>query len=384
MKLRIAALGAKGIPHPGGIEIVMEEIGSRLVQRGHQFDIFVRKNYMLGKPFREYKGIGLPRSAGLHNKYLDALSHSISALFPIIPQHYDVIYINSVGLSTLAWFPRMVGKKVVVHTHGLDWKREKWGPLAKRLIRMSAWSSVYFPHVTFCVCQEDKRFLEKTFGKPCLYIPNGIPNIKYQQPDEIMKFGLVGGDYILFMARLVPEKGAHLLLQAWQEISREHKKGKKLVVAGDSNHRDEYYHRLHSFNRFENVVFPGFAVGKLKEELLSNALFFVQPSTIEGMPLSILEAMGYGRVILASDIQENQDVLGGFGYTFRSGNVNDLSKKIIQILQLDPHMLDQEGNKLKRFGLETYNWDKITDRVECILIDLFLDKSGKSGFEGYA
>jgi len=105
VKLKIAALGAKGIPHPGGIELVMEEIGSRLVQRGHQFDIFVRKNYMDDKPFAYYKGIGLPKSYGLHNKYLDALSHSISALLKIKKNDYNLIYFNSVGLSILSWLP---------------------------------------------------------------------------------------------------------------------------------------------------------------------------------------------------------------------------------------------------------------------------------------
>ena len=371
MKLRIAALGAKGIPHPGGIELVMEEIGSRLAQRGHQFDIFVRKHYMSDKPFGKYKEIGLPRSPGFHSKNLDALSHSISAFSQIIKRNYNVIYINSVGLSILAWMPLLFKKKVIVHTHGLDWKREKWGPLAKKLIRMSAWTSVNFPNISFCVCLEDKRFLETHYGKTCRYIPNGIPNVVYRQPEKIREWGLQGEDYLLFMARLVPEKGAHFLLQAWKNIPNDFKINKKLVVAGDSNHRDKYYHSLMDFKHLKNVIFTGFVTGSLKEELLSNALCFIQPSTIEGMPLSILEAMGYSRLILASDIQENLDVLSGHGWTFRSKDVGDLASKLIKILTLEKDIIENEGNIIHKFGIENYNWDKITDKVETHLINLF-------------
>ena len=376
MKLKIAALGAKGIPHPGGIELVMEEIGSRLVQRGHRFDIFVRDHYMAEKPFLKYKGVGLPRSRGFHHKNLDALTHSTMAFPRIFSEQYDVVYLNSVGLSTLAWLPRLFGKRVVVHTHGLDWKREKWGSVAKKLIRMSAWSSVALPHLTFCVCLEDKRFLEGMYKKKCHYIPNGIPHVRRRGVDRIKSLGLKRGDYFLFMARLVPEKGAHFLLEAWMDIPAEDKVGRKLVIAGGTNHEDTYYHRLMKYDRFDDVVFTGFATGALKEELLSNALCFVQPSTIEGMPLSLLEAMGYARMILASDIQENKDVLGGHGWNFKSGTPGDLSKKLLDICRLPHEVIKEEGQSAHEFGMKTYNWDRITDDVEERLNSLFSKKRG--------
>lgn len=371
MKLKIAALGAKGIPHPGGIELVMEEIGSRLVQRGHKFDIFVREHYMADKPFLMYKEIGLPRSFGFHSKYLDALSHSISAFPQIIKNKYNIIYINSMGLSILSWLPLLLGKKVVVHTHGLDWKREKWGFLAKKLIRVSAWTAANLTHYTFCVCLQDKRFLENHYGKSCHYIPNGIPNAIYRGPNKIKRWGLKGGDYLLFMARLVPEKGAHFLLQAWRNIPNEVKQNKKLVIAGDSNHRDKYYYDLMNFQNSQNIIFTGFVTGLLKEELLSNTLCFIQPSTIEGMSLSTLEAMGYGRMILTSDIQENLDMLSGHGWTFQSQDVDDLSSKLKKILTLESDKIKNEGKKIHKFGVENYNWERVTDRVEKHLINLF-------------
>ncbi|SHK67806.1 Glycosyltransferase involved in cell wall bisynthesis [Desulfatibacillum alkenivorans DSM 16219] len=372
MKLKIAALGAKGLPHPGGIEQVMEEIGSRLVKRGHSVDVFVRDHYMADKPFFSFKGMGLPRSPGIQNKYLDAITHSSSALLKILLSNYDIVYVNSVPLSVLAWLPRVFGKKVVVHTHGLDWKREKWAGFASKLIRLSAWSSVAFPHATFCVCLEDKRFLEKSYNRPCTYIPNGVPISNLSPPEIIVEWGLEPLSYILFMARLVQEKGCHFLLEAWKHVPESVKNGRKLVIAGDTNHVDDYYNSLSEYRSLKDVIFTGFVTGTKKEELLSNALCFAQPSTIEGMPLSLLEAMGYGRMILASDIQENQDLLQGRGMTFESRNIEDLEQKLIHILQCDNEELIKQGQELYRYGIDHFNWDRIVDDVESALLNLFL------------
>ena len=370
MKLKIAVLGAKGIPHPGGIELVMEEIGSRLVKKGHKFDIFVRKHYMRDKDFNSYKGMGLPLSKGIHSKNLDAITHSFSALIKILLSGYDIVYFNSIGLSTLSWIPRVFGIKSVVHTHGLDWKRGKWGAFAKKLLRFSAYTSVVFPNLTLCACLEDKRFLEQTYGKKCIYLPNGAPQRVVRTPKLIRQYGLEGRDYFLFMSRLVPEKGCHLLLKVWQELSSSQKKGMKLVIAGDSNHRDDYYYSLLEYKSLQDIVFTGFATGTLKEELLSNAYCFVQPSTVEGLPISILEALNYGLYVLASDIIENRDALQNCGVTFQSGNPDNLKRKIEEIVNMKPDILEKESIKAKEFVTREYDWDQIASNLEALLLDL--------------
>jgi glycosyltransferase involved in cell wall biosynthesis len=190
-------------------------------------------------------------------------------------------------------------------------------------------------------------------------------------PGEIKRLGLKEKNYFLFMARLVPEKGAHLLIQAWQQIPSEYRSGRKLVIAGDSNHKDKYYFDLMGYKKATDIIFTGFATGRLKAELLSNALCFVQPSTIEGMPLSILEAIGYKRMILASDIQENKDVLSGLGWLFKSGNIKDLSGKLIQIMGLNEDIVTEAARALNNYGTRTYNWDIITDTIEQYLMKLF-------------
>lgn len=370
MKLKIAVLGAKGIPHPGGIEVVMEEIGSRLVKKGHQVDIFVRSHYMKDKPFKSYKGIGLPLSTGIHSKNFDAITHSLTALIKILFGGYNIVYFNTIGLSTLSWIPRLFGIKSVVHTHGLDWKREKWGRFAKKLIRFSAYTAVKFPNLTLCVCLEDKRFLEGNYGKSCIYIPNGATQGIVRQPELIKQYRLKGRDYFLFMARLVPEKGCHFLLNAWQGLSTDEKKGMKLVIAGDSNHRDKYYYSLLEYKNQQDIIFTGFVTGALKEELLSNAYCFVQPSTIEGLPLSILEALSYGLYVIASNIQENIDTLYGYGLTFQSGNVDDLREKILKVINLPAEAINKERVKAQELAKREYDWDKITDKLEVHLLEL--------------
>lgn len=370
MKLKIAVLGAKGIPHPGGIENVMTEVGTRLVARGHEVDIFVRNYYMPDKEFSRYRGIGLPRSVGIHTKNLDAITHSITAVFKIITGGYNIVYFNSVGLSVLSWIPRLFGMKTVVHTHGLDWQREKWGWIAKKMIRLSAYSSVKFPDLTICVCMEDKRFLEEKYNIPCAYIPNGANHGTLRPPELIKKYGLSEKDYVLFMARLVPEKGCHLLLQAWQTMTDNEKKMKKLVIAGDSNHRDAYYFNLKKSDNLPDIIFTGFATGEIKEELMSNAFCFVQPSTLEGLPLSILEALSYGLYVIASDIIQNRDALGDCGITFHSGSPDNLAKTLKKVLMTPEEKIGAEGIKARQFAEKEYNWDGIADQIEGRLLTL--------------
>lgn len=369
-KLKIAVLGAKGIPHPGGIENVMEELCSRLATKGHTVDIFVREHYMKDKPRTEYRGIGLPMSGGIHTKNLDAITHSLTALAKILSRQYDIVYFNSIGLSTLSWVPRLFGMKTVVHTHGLDWKREKWGRIARLLLRFSAYTTAKCPNRTICVCLEDKRFLESRYNAECVYLPNGATGGQPVTPDLITQYGLTGNDYLLFMSRLVPEKGCHLLIDAWQQLPDDLKKGKKLVIAGDSNHRDEYYDGIMSYRGKDDIVFTGFATGRLKEELLSNAFCFIQPSSIEGLPLSVLEALRYGLPVIVSDITENTDAVKKCGLKFKSGDAMDLLEKIREIMIMSPDDISKQREAASVLAETEYDWDRIAEKLEALLCDL--------------
>jgi len=367
--MHIAVLGVKGMPYPGGIERVMEQICSRLAKRGHQIDVYVRKYYMQKNHEKEYRGMRLLKSRGIHSKHLDALTHSVTALMHILLSNVDIVYINSIGLSPLAILPRIFGKKAILQTHGLDWRREKWGKIATLFLRLTAFSSVYFPNKTLCVSLQDKRFLEQTFDRQCIFIPNGVDLKPAVKPMLIsQQFALSTHSYILFMARLVPEKGCHYLIEAWKQIPETLRRGKILIIAGDNDHKDRYYYSLKS-EANESILFTGFVTGRLKQELLSNAYCFIQPSTIEGMSISILEALSYGRFVLASDIPENKDALQGCGMTFQTGNVSDLTDKLCTILS-NPELINTECNGAIELVRRNYNWDKIVDTLEKELLEI--------------
>ena len=351
----IAVLGAKGLPFTGGLEIIMEEIGQRLVRDGFRFDVFVRKHYMVGKRhLKSWKGIGLRYSPGIHSKHLDAISHSITALCNILLDDYQIVYINAIGISLLAFVPRVFGRKVIVQVHGLDFNRAKWGRFARAVLKFSCLTTVRFADLIICVSEQDKAYFDERFGTNCLFIPNGVTQNRSIPPKIIRtRWGLNRDSYILFMGRLVKEKGCHLLLSAYLQLETD----KTLVVAGDDPHDAPYSQSLkrHAGDR---ILFTGYVEGAQKGELLSNAYCYVLPSTLEGMPLSVLEAMSFGRCVIASDLPELKDVLGDHGLYFQTGSVDSLSDVITRALA-NPELVQTRGRQLKAVSRDRYDWDTI-------------------------
>lgn len=351
----IAVLGAKGLPFTGGLEIIMEEIGQRLVREGFRFDVFVRRHYMSGKQdLKTWKGIGLRHSPGIHSKHLDAISHSITALWKILRDDYQIVYINAIGVSLLAFLPRALGRRVIVQVHGLDFQRAKWGRIARAVLKFSCLTTVWFADLIICVSEQDKAYFDKRFGTNCVFIPNGV-TVKRRVPPRLVrsKWGLNRDDYILFMGRLVEEKGCHLLLSAYLQLETD----KALVVAGDDPHDAPYSQSLkrHAGDR---IHFVGYVEGAEKDELLSNAYCYVLPSLLEGMPLSVLEAMSFGRCVIASDLPELRDVLGDHGLYCEVGSVDSLRATITYALA-NPDVVGRLGRQLKALTRARHDWEAI-------------------------
>lgn len=362
-KANIAVLGVKGLPFTGGLEIIMEEIGQRFVRSGYGFDVFVRKHYMVGKrDLKTYKGIRLRYSWGVHSKHLDAISHSFTALVKILCGHYDIIYINAIGVSVLGFIPKLFGKKVIVQVHGLDFRREKWGKIAKWFLKLSCLTTVWFADRIICVSMQDKDYFERRFGVNCIFIPNGITVKEKIAPDLIRKeWGLEENGYILFMARLVREKGCHLLLEAYRDLDTD----KALVIAGDDSHKETYAENLKK-QASDRILFVGFVDGKIKHELLSNAYCYVLPSTLEAMPIALLEAMSFGNCIVASDLPELEAVLGGNDLLFRTGCVYDLREKLSFALA-NPALVRDQGRKMVELVKCNHDWDRIYERYQGVV-----------------
>ncbi len=361
--MKIAMLGIKGIPVPAGAENVAEQIGTRLVQKGHQVTIYVRSHYT-PKDLTEYKGMRLVHLPSIPTKNLDAITHSFFASWAAIFSDADVIHIHSTGNSIFSLIPRAFGKKTIVQSHGLDWQRAKWGKFAKLYLKLTDYSTVHFPNAVTAVSKKMTSYYQGLTKRPVIYIPNGVDSKTKRSAKLIHQFGLTENEYILFAARFVPEKGAHHLIKAFQQI----KSTKKLVMAGDGSYGDRYADELKSAAS-DKIIFPGFVQGELLEELLSHAYLYVLPSDIEGLSTGLLEAMSYGNCVLVSNIEENMEAIGENGVAFNAGDASDLAINLEYLLQ-NPEVVKLYQQKAEEHARRLFDWDIITNQIESLYLDI--------------
>jgi glycosyltransferase involved in cell wall biosynthesis len=368
--MRIAMIGVKGVPHPGGIENVVEQLGARLIKRGHDVTVYVRPHYT-PRSRTEFCGMRLIHLPSLPTKHFDAVTHTfLATAHATMTSRMDVAHVHSIGLSPFAIPLRLRGISTVLQSHGLDWQRQKWGSLARAYLRASDRSAVLFPNATTVVSRKMQRYYESHLGRPVLYIPNGVNACSRVPPDNILRLGLRGDDYILFASRLVPEKGLHYLLDAYKAIGNP---GKKLVVAGDSNYGDQYALKLKQQGN-RDIMFLGFVRGRLFEELLSWAYLYVLPSDIEGLSTGLLQAMSYGNCVLVSNIEENMEVVAENGLCFDSGNVADLKAKLEFLLGRE-NLVKEYRLKAQEHVRRNFSWDVVADEYEKLYLRLMEAKT---------
>jgi glycosyltransferase involved in cell wall biosynthesis len=360
--MKIAFIGQKGIPATyGGIEDFTEKVALRLAKRGHKITVYCRPYYTQMEG--DYKGIALKKIKSIKTKHFDAISHTLFSSLDALSQDYDVINYQGIGPSSLSFFPRLRGKaKVVVTIHSLDWKRNKWGSLAKTLLRVAEYPSVFFPHKVATVSEELKKYLEKRFKKDIFKFTPGIDPPNYRKPQKIKKIGLEKDKFVLFLGRLVPEKGCHYLLEAFKNLNTDY----KLFIAGNGFFSEDYLKKLHQY-KSEKIMFGGFVEKELLEELFSNAYLYVLPSEMEGVPQTLLQALSYGRCVLASDIPENKEVMGRWGFNFKNKDVTDLRQNLESLLQKKELVLNG-GPQRSDYVRSRYSWDRTAEDLEKLFI----------------
>jgi glycosyltransferase involved in cell wall biosynthesis len=355
--MKIAVIGSRGIPVVySGIERSLEEICPRLVSLGHEVAVYCRR-YFKGLP-ASYQGVKLRKLPSVNTKHLDTLTHVCLSTLDVLFRKADIVHFHALGPSVFSFLPRLCGKKTVVTVHGLDWQRAKWGPIARLCLKEAEHTSAWFPNKTVVVAEPLKRYYEKNYGIEVAFIPNGVNIPEPRSPQRIGEYGLAGSDYILFLARLVPEKGCHHLIEAFSRLDTR----LKLVVAGGSAHTDRYVEGLKA-QATRNVIFTGRVEGLLLEELYSNAYLYVLPSEVEGFPISLLEAMSYGRCVVVSDIPENTAVIQDNGVSFPQGNVVALAQTLQGLLS-QPDLVGMYGNRAKQHVMEHYSWERIVRLIE--------------------
>ncbi len=366
-EIRIAMLGHKRIPsREGGVEIVVGELATRMAQKGFQVTCFNRKGHHIGgtefdeAALKEYGGVRLKQVWTLDKKGLAAMTASFSAAVRAAFGKYDVVHFHAEGPCAMLWLPKLFGKKCIATIHGLDHQRAKWGKFASWYIRTGEKCAVRFADSIIVLSENVKNYFKDTYNRDTVFIPNGVLPAEPKEATEIATlYGIHKDEYILFLGRIVPEKGVKYLIEAYKGL----KTDKKLVIAGGASDTDGYLRELTELSDGdERIIFTGFVQGRVLEELYSNAYVYTLPSDLEGMPLSLLEAMSYGNCCLTSDIPECAAVLGEYGLTFPKSNVQALADAL-QNLCDQPETVTFYKSQAAEYICNRYNWDDITDQT---------------------
>lgn len=366
--MNVAMLGQKRIPsREGGVEIVVEELSTRMVKLGHNVVCYNRSGkHALDKSkknedLKTYKGVMLRKVITIDKKGLAAMTSSFFATIKVLFSKSDVVHYHAEGPCAWMWIIKWFSKKRIIATiHGLDWQRAKWGNFAAKYIKFGEKMAVKYADEIIVLSKNVQDYFKKEYNRETVFIPNGVNKPKIEKADIITeKYGLKKDDYILYLGRLVPEKGIHYLIDAFNKIETD----KKLVIAGGASDTDSYFVELKEMSKDnKNIIFTGFVEGKELSELYSNAYIYCLPSDLEGMPLSLLEAMSYKNCCLTSDIKECSEVTQNNGVTFKKSNVKNLAK-ILQSLCDDVKEVKKYKDEAQDYILSKYNWDDVVDRT---------------------
>lgn len=366
--MRIAMIGQRGLPATfGGVERHVEELGSRLVSRGHEVTVFCRTNYSSGH-LEEHRGMHLRHLPAVNAKHFDAITHSVISSLSATADGPDIIHYHALGPGLAAPLPRLLSRaKVVLTVHGLDYQRSKWGTGARQALKVAAWASARVPHTTIVVSRALADHYQQAYGCPTAYVPNGVDPPLAHDAVELGRFGLSPGSYVLFVGRLVPEKAPDLLIRAFRRIPGD----TRLVVAGGSSFTAAYAESLrHIAAGDRRVLLPGYAYGSALAALYAHAAAFVLPSTVEGLPLTLLEAASHGTPVLASDIPPHLEILttSGPGHRlFPSGDEGALAAELMAMLA-NPQAEATGAAELGSRVLAQYRWDdaaRATEELYC-------------------
>lgn len=369
--MRIAMIGHKRIPsREGGVEVVVEELSLRLTAEGNRVDAYNRfGHHVSGKKYDQeygwkgrkfYKGVRVYIVPTFRRSSLNAIVYSFFATIMALFHHYDVIHYHAEGPCAMLWLPHFLKRRIVVTVHGLDWQRAKWGNFASFVIKFGERMAAKYADDIIVLSENVKRYFADTYHREVTYIPNGISRPDPQGAALIgEKYGLEKDGYFLFLGRIVPEKGLHYLIEAFSGLETD----KKLVIAGGSSQAMDYMEQIHRMAaKDERILMTDFVQGQMLEELYANAYAFVLPSDVEGMAMTLLEAMSYGDCCLVSDIRENTEVVEDKALIFKKGDVGDLRSKLVWMLE-NPEEVRRMGGESADFICGKYDWDDVTKRT---------------------
>ncbi len=360
--MKIVVTGTRGIPNiMGGVETHCEELFPRMVERGYDVTLIRRSNYVKDD-LHEWKGVKLVTIPSPKKKSFEAIIHTFRAINEAKKLGADVLHIHAIGPALLVPYAKLLGMKVVFTHHGPDYDRDKWGFAAKTILKMGERMGCMFADDVIVISNVIKNLIARKYGrtKNVHLIYNGVSEPEIcDYPEYFKELGIEKGEYILGMCRFVPEKNLHHLVEAYRQLIVKNEKlieqGYKLVLAGDTDFEDEYSLGLKQMARENGVVLTGFIKGRKLHSLLTHCLCYCLPSSHEGLPIALLEAMSYGVKVIVSDIPANKEVGLPDSDYFPVGNVEALAEKLREVMAKPIEHVNYDMHK--------YDWEKIADQV---------------------
>ena len=368
--MKIAVIGAKGLPpKQGGIEHYCAGVYPRMVDQGHEVDLFGRSSYTDLSAFHEYnfEGVRTISMPSLSMRGMDALASSAIGSVMASRTHYDIVHFHALGPSLFTWLPKLTNRrtKIVVTCQGLDWQREKWGKLSSRMIRLGEQAAAKYADGLVVVSDDLRQYFQKTYSRDALYIPNAPGT--YAESDPSFAFGkslgLTQGKYMVYVGRLVPEKCPDLLINAFKQLK---KTGWKLVFVGGSSDTHGFTETLKQLaSDCPDIIFAGELRGGRLAEIVRGAGLFTLPSNLEGLPLAMLEGMQEGIPVVSSDIPPHRQLIGDDrGVTFEAGDTDSCTAALSWAIE-HPIEMRVMGDRAQHNVKRHHTWDQVTrDNLE--------------------
>ena len=352
--MKIVVIGTRGIPCIlGGVETHCEELFPRIAKKNVDVTIIRRKSYVHDS-LRECGNVKLVDIETPKKKSLEAIVHTSRAILMAKKLHADVVHIHAIGPALLTPLARLLGMIVVITHHGQDYDRDKWGKFAKIMLQMGERMGCMFANEVIVISEVINEILVRKYKRrDCHLIYNGVPEPdKIIETDYLNELEIEPHKYVFAMGRFVPEKNFHHLINAFASLE---KNKYRLVLAGDTDFEDDYSRELKALAKKNGVILTGFIKGKKLHELLTHARCFVLPSSHEGLPIALLEAMSYDLPVIVSNIPANLEVGLDYECYFQTGNEKQLREKLQRVLL-------QEFSPIS-YSMDEYNWDVIAEQV---------------------
>ena len=357
--MKIVVTGTRGIPNVmGGVETHCEELFPRIARRGLDVTVIRRSNYVRDS-LTEWNGVKLVDIDCPKKKSFEAIIHTFRAINEAKRLGADVLHIHAIGPALLVPYAKMLGMRVVFTHHGPDYDRDKWGKAAKTILKLGERMGCMFADDVIVISDVIRNLIKEKYGRTrnVHLIYNGVSQPEIcDYPEYFSELGIEKSKYILGMCRFVPEKNLHHLVEAFAKIRKENPSSDiRLVLAGDTDFEDDYSRGLKAMARENGVVLTGFIKGRRLHSLLTHCLCYCLPSSHEGLPIALLEAMSYGVKVIVSNIPANKEVGLPDSDYFPVGNVEALAEKLREVMAKPIEHVNYDMHK--------YDWEKIADQV---------------------